>query len=669
MAGGCTYQAQPGVARAANNPRTVAVHLAGNPTLVGSSGPNTPTPASGKLSLHCPSCGADAGDVSKLCLSCGATLARGEADEYIGRTIAKKYQVEALIGEGGMGKVYRARQVALDKLVVLKVLRHSLLGDDRTVARFKREAKAASRLNHPNSISILDFGQTEDGALFIAMEFVPGQDLHTVLSKDGPLPEQRIIRIVSQVLSALYDAHNAGVIHRDLKPENIMVEQRRNDPDFVKVLDFGIAKFQDGDGEGPALTRTGFVCGTPEYMSPEQARGATLDHRSDLYAVGVILYQLITGRLPFESDSAVGYATKHLTEEPLPPSRKRPEIRISPAMERLIMRALSKSPDDRPQDAEAFQAELLAVDKERERRAHAPAPGRRQQGAAVLAPLPRKATPPSSGLHTEVTDPGWGGESDATVRAMPERMHPGASMARSAQERTQLAPPPSRPPDRERGERSQPQPLVVVRPAPTERVTTERTIAVDRAPATHVNASLPGSKTEAMVSAVTDTGGGFGFLKAFVLTLALLTLGLVGYWLYTSWRSQTQEKPFVPPKNAPIPGQESGANVPSPGTPLYEQDVPAKKRDSKQALQRRLAGYAAYKNGNLELAAREFGTAFSLDPSPELSLILGEVYWALDNHEEARGWWMRHLRDLPESKARDTLLRREPQLASAVGGR
>ena len=253
--------------------------------------------------MHCPSCGADAGDVSKkFCPSCGATFARGESDEYIGRTLARKYQVEALIGEGGMGKVYRARQLALDKVVVLKVLRHTLLGDDRTVARFKREAKAASRLNHPNSISILDFGQTEDGALFIAMEFVPGQDLHTVLSKDGPLPEPRIVRIVSQVLSALYDAHNAGVIHRDLKPENIMVEQRRNEPDFVKVLDFGIAKIQDAEGDGPALTRTGFVCGTPEYMSPEQARGATLDHRSDLYAVGVILYQLISGRLPFALD-------------------------------------------------------------------------------------------------------------------------------------------------------------------------------------------------------------------------------------------------------------------------------------------------------------------------------------------------------------------------------
>ncbi|MFP2911805.1 serine/threonine-protein kinase, partial [Pyxidicoccus sp. 3LFB2] len=315
--------------------------------------------------MFCPSCGADAQESSRFCPACGATLVRAaDADEYVGMTIAQKYRVEALIGEGGMGKVYRARQLALDKVVVLKVLRRTLLSDERTVARFQREAKAASRLNHPNSISVLDFGQAEDGALFIAMEYVAGQDLHQILSREWPLSEARVVKLVCQVLSALSDAHGAGVIHRDLKPENIMVEQRRNEGDFVKVLDFGIAKITDSTDDGPALTRAGFVCGTPEYMSPEQARGAPLDHRSDLYAVGVILYQLMTGLLPFESDSAVGFATKHLTEEPPPPTRRRPDARISPGLERLILRALSKSPDDRPANAEAFKLELLAVDKE-----------------------------------------------------------------------------------------------------------------------------------------------------------------------------------------------------------------------------------------------------------------------------------------------------------------
>ncbi|MBX7113608.1 MAG: serine/threonine protein kinase [Myxococcaceae bacterium] len=283
-----------------------------------------------------------------------------------GKTVAGKYRVEQQIGEGGMGKVYKATQLMLDKPVVLKVLRPDLLSDDRTVARFQREAKAASRLNHPNSISILDFGQAEDGAMYIAMEYVHGKDLHHILSREWPLPEARVAKIISQVLSALADAHSAGVIHRDLKPENIMVEQRRGDPDFVKVLDFGIAKIQDDTTEeGPALTKAGFVCGTPEYMSPEQARGAKIDHRSDLYAVGVILYQLVSGVLPFESESAIGFATKHLVEQPLPPTKKRPDAKISPAMERLIMRAMSKVPEERPQTAEAFRAELLAIEKER----------------------------------------------------------------------------------------------------------------------------------------------------------------------------------------------------------------------------------------------------------------------------------------------------------------
>lgn len=260
-----------------------------------------------------------------------------------------------------MGRVYRARQLVLDKRVVLKVLHQELLSDARTVARFQREARAASRLNHPNSINILDFGVAEDGELFIAMEYVDGHDLHHLLTHEWPLPEPRIIRIVCQVLSALADAHAAGVIHRDLKPENVMVEPRRGgESDVVKVLDFGIAKIVDTAEAGPALTRAGFVCGTPEYMSPEQAKGAPLDARSDLYSVGVLLFQLVTRRLPFEADTAVGFATKHLTEPPPPPSRMRPGG-CSAQLEHLILQALSKDPAARPQTAEAFLEALNAL--------------------------------------------------------------------------------------------------------------------------------------------------------------------------------------------------------------------------------------------------------------------------------------------------------------------
>ncbi len=311
----------------------------------------------------CPSCNREVGNAAKYCPACGASIVHGPAeDAYTGRIIAGKYRVEALIGEGGMGKVFRATQLSLDKTIVLKVLRQSLLSDARTVARFQREAKAASRLNHPNSIGVLDFGQGDDGSLYIAMEHVSGVDLHQLLSTEGPLPERRIVRIVSQVLSALADAHAAGVIHRDLKPENIMVEQRRGEPDFVKVLDFGIAKIQESDGsESQALTRAGFVCGTPEYMSPEQARGGALDPRSDLYAVGVLCYQCATNMLPFEADSAVALATMHLTTSPTPPRARRPDAPIGDAMEALILRAMSKDPNDRPQSAEEFRADLFAV--------------------------------------------------------------------------------------------------------------------------------------------------------------------------------------------------------------------------------------------------------------------------------------------------------------------
>jgi serine/threonine-protein kinase len=322
--------------------------------------------------ILCPSCNRKNDDGAKFCPKCGSALVRApgaDDDDVVGRIIAGKFRIEALIGEGGMGKVFRATQMSLDKTIVLKVLRSSLLGDARTVARFQREAKAASRLNHPNSISVIDFGQCEDNSLYIAMEYVAGEDLHQLLSREGPLAQRRICRVAGQVLSALADAHAAGVIHRDLKPENIMVEQRRGEPDFVKVLDFGIAKIQEGDGhgDGQALTRAGFVCGTPEYMSPEQARGLQLDARSDLYAVGVILYQCATNQLPFEGDSAVALATMHLTTAPTPPREKRPDAPITDTMEALILKAMEKDPAHRPQSAEEFRKELLALEGEFDR--------------------------------------------------------------------------------------------------------------------------------------------------------------------------------------------------------------------------------------------------------------------------------------------------------------
>ena len=313
------------------------------------------------------------------------------ADPLVGTVISGRFRVDDLIGQGGMGKVYRARHLALDRTIVLKMLKPQLLEDPTLVGRFEREAKAASRLNHPNVIQVLDFGRLEnDGTLYIVMEHVQGKDLRLVLRDDWPLAEERLCNIMAQVCSALGEAHVNDVIHRDLKPENVMVEARRDQPDHVKVLDFGIAKILGPDvpalprqgavrvaeGDQPGLTRHDVVCGTPQYMAPEQATGSALDERCDLYAVGVILYQMTTGHLPFDGASAMEVLTRHVNEAPVPPRQRQPDAPISEAMERLILRSLEKDPAKRPQTAEQFRDELLAVPDQARSAARATTPSR-----------------------------------------------------------------------------------------------------------------------------------------------------------------------------------------------------------------------------------------------------------------------------------------------------
>jgi serine/threonine protein kinase len=186
------------------------------------------------------------------------------------------------------------------------MLNRALLADPTVVARFHREARAASRLNHPNSISIIDFGQTDDGTLYMALEFLPGRTLARVVADEFPVQARRVVKIGSQILAALTEAHALGILHCDIKPENVMLETRHDEADVVKVLDFGIAKLRDGLGS-TKLTREGMTCGTPGYASPEQARGEELDGRSDLYSVGVLLYELVSGKLPYEARMAVAW--------------------------------------------------------------------------------------------------------------------------------------------------------------------------------------------------------------------------------------------------------------------------------------------------------------------------------------------------------------------------
>jgi eukaryotic-like serine/threonine-protein kinase len=344
-------------------------------------------------------------DAKKLCVYCGAPLVRGATDPgfrpakaqagdpLVGTVIASRFSVQELIGQGGMGKVYRARHLALERTVVLKMLKPQLLDDQTLVGRFEREAKAASRLNHPNVIQVLDFGRIQDGTLYIVMEHVDGKDLRLVLRDEWPLAEERLCNIMAQVCSALGEAHANNVIHRDLKPENIMVEAKREQPDHVKVLDFGIAKILDAiepattmarGPDVPGLTRHDVVCGTPQYMAPEQATGTALDERCDLYALGVILYQMTTGHLPFDGPNSMEVLTRHVNEPPVPPRLRQPDAPISEAMQRFILRALEKDPARRPQTAEQFREELLVVPEQARAQARPVTP-------ANLPPAPTRA--------------------------------------------------------------------------------------------------------------------------------------------------------------------------------------------------------------------------------------------------------------------------------------
>jgi len=282
----------------------------------------------------------------------------------IGQVIGGNFRIERLIGSGATGNVYQAEQLSLGKAVAVKVLHPHLMHDDKLVRRFQREAKSASRLNHPNSVQIIESGEDGRGLLFIAMELLSGRDLAQVIRDEFPLPVPRMVHIMSQVFAALDEAHAHGLIHRDLKPSNIMLIERRDEPDFVKVCDYGIAKAVTEDSlaaDSQMLTVQGLVCGTPEYMSPEQARGEPLDGRTDIYSAAVILYQMTTGDVPFRAATPIGIVSRHLSEEPDLPSSRRGDGAIPRDLDDLILRGLAKSRELRPATAAIFREELHRV--------------------------------------------------------------------------------------------------------------------------------------------------------------------------------------------------------------------------------------------------------------------------------------------------------------------
>lgn len=280
-------------------------------------------------------------------------------DRWLGTVVDDRYQVIEVIGRGGMGVVYRVEHVRMGKVAAMKVLHHDLESDREVARRFRTEAEAISRLTHPNTVQVFDFG-TARGALYLVMEFVRGRDIGSIVGRDGPLSFSRAAPLFGQIAAALGEAHERGVVHRDLKPENILVTRTYGGHDFVKVLDFGLAKLAERD-DLVEDTGSSAIVGTPYYMSPEQIRGDPIDQRADIYSLGALMYRVLTGEQPFRAKSPVGVLTKHLTEPLMPPSVRRPDLDLPPELDAIIGRAMAKRRRERYGKVADVAADIAAL--------------------------------------------------------------------------------------------------------------------------------------------------------------------------------------------------------------------------------------------------------------------------------------------------------------------
>jgi serine/threonine protein kinase len=356
------------------------------------------------MNKMCPVCGATYGaDVVACTKHPEERLMLVDAEtNFIGQVLDGKYKLVAKLGEGGMGSVYLGIQSQIDREVAVKILRSEFKVNSTAVKRFLREARAASKLSHPNSITVYDFGQAMSGDLYIVMERLTGVSLADVLDDAGPMPVERAVRILTQICDSLTEAHRLGITHRDLKPENIHIEQKAGNPDFVKVLDFGIAKMRADSDDTNKATQTGMICGTPSYMSPEQAMGRELDGRSDLYALGILLYEMLTNQRPFEGDAAMEVMLKHINEPP-PDIFQRTGIRVPAGIQDAIEKLLAKDPARRPPHCEevkrilqqGLKTELIGpidattdTDIPAKRRAEARSTNQEKTGLAPAVPVP-----------------------------------------------------------------------------------------------------------------------------------------------------------------------------------------------------------------------------------------------------------------------------------------
>jgi len=310
----------------------------------------------------CPVCATEYRDDIRFCPNDGQTLrSSGPTQDLVGQVVADRYHIMKKLGEGGMGQVYLAEHVKMGRRSAIKVMNPSMVHDPEAVARFNREAANASRISDSHVCAIYDFGETPDGLIYLAMEFIEGEPLTELIRQEGALPVARAADIAIQVAAALQAADDLGIVHRDLKPDNIMLTRSRDGADAVKVVDFGLAKAVGGEGGDQKVTRTGLVVGTPEFMSPEQLSGDKLDGRSDVYSLGLVLFNMLTGTLPFPADSVQEAMIKRLTDDPAELIEVRPDLLFPPGLQQTLDTALARTPVDRYQSAAKLAHDLASV--------------------------------------------------------------------------------------------------------------------------------------------------------------------------------------------------------------------------------------------------------------------------------------------------------------------
>lgn len=328
-----------------------------------------------------------------------------QARDLVGQRLFGDYVIERKLGEGGMGAVYLARQRAINQDIAIKVLHGRAAESAEIIERFNREARVIAMLTHPNIIRVFIFGRTPSNLMYLAMEYVKGRELREEMRK-GLMDELTAIKIMKQICSALQEAHDLEIVHRDLKPDNILLTEFRGESHFVKILDFGIAKITNQEGAEKQLTQAGIVYGTPEYLSPEQAQAKQLDHRTDIYSLGVMLYEIMVGKVPYQSNSAVEVLTKHVFSEPTPPAQVAPG-RVSPTMQNIILCAMAKDPAKRFDSAlamfRALELREQEILQERGMAVHANyVPGSELTGVFGAVNVP----PPASGpMHAPAPHP------------------------------------------------------------------------------------------------------------------------------------------------------------------------------------------------------------------------------------------------------------------------